>query len=133
MRGCLTTHLCLELLGGIVCLLALPQLVSPHSSQPHLCQPASQNNNFFYSLTIHMYYHMYKNRDLPKNLTASTKNFCWFLKFFLYFKTAYIQSNLVNMNSTGPSKKVYIKRNFTLTVARCMGVIIPGNFQSGSY
>ena len=29
------------------------------------------------------------------------------------------------MNSTGPSKKVHIKRNFTLTVARCMGVIIP--------
>ena len=35
-----------------------------------------------------------------------------------------LQSNLVNMNSTGPSKKVHIKRNFTLTVARCM---------SGSY
>ena len=32
-----------------------------------------------------------------------------------------LQSNLVNMNSTGP--KVHIKRNFTLTVARCMGVL----------
>ena len=41
----------------------------------------------------------------------------------------YVQSNLVNMNSTGPSKKVHIKRNFTLTVARCMDVIIPGNFK----
>ena len=40
-----------------------------------------------------------------------------------------VQSNLVNMNSTGPSKKVHIKRNFTLTVARCMGVIIPGDFK----
>ena len=40
-----------------------------------------------------------------------------------------IQSNLVNMNSTGPSKKVHIKRNFTLTVARCMGVIISGDFK----
>ena len=42
---------------------------------------------------------------------------------------AQLQSNLVNMNSTGPSKKVYIKRNFTLTVARCMGVILPGDFK----
>ena len=33
------------------------------------------------------------------------------------------------MNSTGPSKKVHIKRNFTLTVARCMGVIISGDFK----
>ena len=41
----------------------------------------------------------------------------------------YLQSNLVTMNSTGPSKKVHIKRNFTLTVARCMGVIIPGDFK----
>ena len=41
----------------------------------------------------------------------------------------YLQLNLVNMNSTGPSKKVHIKRNFTLTVARCMGVIIPGDFK----
>ena len=40
-----------------------------------------------------------------------------------------VQSNLVNMNSTGPSKKVHIKRNFTLTVARCMCVIIPGDFK----
>ena len=40
-----------------------------------------------------------------------------------------LQSNLVNTNSTGPSKKVHIKRNFTLTVARCMGVIIPGDFK----
>ena len=40
-----------------------------------------------------------------------------------------VQSNLVNMNSTGPSKKVHIKRNFTLTVARCMGVIVPGDFK----
>ena len=40
-----------------------------------------------------------------------------------------LQSNLVNMNSTGPSKKVRIKRNFTLTVARRMGVIIPGDFK----
>ena len=40
-----------------------------------------------------------------------------------------VQSNLVNMNSTGPSIKVHIKRNFTLTVARCMGVIIPGDFK----
>ena len=40
-----------------------------------------------------------------------------------------IQSNIVNMNSTGPSKKFRIKRNFTLTVARCMGVIIPGDFK----
>ena len=30
------------------------------------------------------------------------------------------------MNSTGSSKKVHIKRNF---VARCMGVIIPGDFK----
>ena len=41
----------------------------------------------------------------------------------------YIQLNLVNMNSTGPPKKVHIKRNYTLTVARCMGVIIPGDFK----
>ena len=41
----------------------------------------------------------------------------------------HIQSNLVNMNSMGPSKKVHIKRNFILTVARCMGVIIPGDFK----
>ena len=40
-----------------------------------------------------------------------------------------VQSNLVNMNSTGPSKKVHIKRNFTLTVARYMDVIIPGVFK----
>ena len=33
------------------------------------------------------------------------------------------------MNSMGPSKKVHIKRNFTLTVARCMGVLIPGDFK----
>ena len=33
------------------------------------------------------------------------------------------------MNSTRPSKKIHIKRNFTLTVARCMGVIIPGDFK----
>ena len=33
------------------------------------------------------------------------------------------------MNSTGPSKKVHIKRNFTLTVARCTCVIIPGDFK----
>ena len=33
------------------------------------------------------------------------------------------------MNSTGPSKKVHIKRNFTLAVSRCMGVIIPGDFK----
>ena len=33
------------------------------------------------------------------------------------------------MNSTGPSKKVHIKRNFTLTVAGCMGVIVPGDFK----
>ena len=33
------------------------------------------------------------------------------------------------MNSMGPSKKVHIKRNFTLTVARCMGVIIHGDFK----
>ena len=42
---------------------------------------------------------------------------------------SHLQSNLVNMNSMGPSKKVHIKRNFTLTVARCMGVIIPGDFK----
>ena len=48
-----------------------------------------------------------------------------------FTKTAWlaVQSNLVNMNLTGPSKKVHIKRNFTLTVARCMGVIIPGDFK----
>ena len=33
------------------------------------------------------------------------------------------------MNSTGPSKKVHIKRNFTLTVAGCKSVIIPGAFK----
>ena len=33
------------------------------------------------------------------------------------------------MNSTGPSKKVHIKRNFTSTVARYMDVIIPGDFK----
>ena len=33
------------------------------------------------------------------------------------------------MNSMGPSKKVHNKRNFTLTVARCMGVTIPGDFK----
>ena len=43
--------------------------------------------------------------------------------------TEQLQSNLINMNSTGPSKKVHIKRNFTLTVVRCMGVIIPGDFK----
>ena len=32
------------------------------------------------------------------------------------------------MNSMGPSKKVHIKRNF-LTVARCMCVIMPGDFK----
>ena len=36
---------------------------------------------------------------------------------------------VVNMNSTGPPKKVHIKRNFTLTVARCIGVIIHGDFK----
>ena len=40
-----------------------------------------------------------------------------------------IQSNLVNMNIMGPSNKVHIKRNFTLTVVRCMGVIIHGDFK----
>ena len=40
-----------------------------------------------------------------------------------------LQLNLVNMNSTGPSKKVHIKRDFALTVARCMGVIVPGDFE----
>ena len=39
-----------------------------------------------------------------------------------------LQSNLVNINSK-PSKKVHIKRNFTLTVARCMGVMIPGDIK----
>ena len=33
------------------------------------------------------------------------------------------------MNSTGPSRKGHIERNFTLTVARCMGVIISGDFK----
>ena len=33
------------------------------------------------------------------------------------------------MNSMESSKKVHIKRNFTLIVARCMGVIIPGDFK----
>ena len=33
------------------------------------------------------------------------------------------------MNSMGPSKKVHIKRNFTLTVARRMGVIIPADIK----
>ena len=47
----------------------------------------------------------------------------------LHVHQRYVQSNLVNTNSTGPSKKVHIKRNFTLTVARCMGVIIPGDFK----
>ena len=42
------------------------------------------------------------------------------------YKSFHLQSNLVNMNSMGPLKKVHIKRNFTLTVARCIGVIIPG-------
>ena len=40
-----------------------------------------------------------------------------------------LQSNLVNMKSMGLSKKVHIKRNFTLTVARCMGAIIRGDFK----
>ena len=40
-----------------------------------------------------------------------------------------VQLNLVNMNSTGPSNKVHIKRNFTLTVARYMDVILPGDFK----
>ena len=43
---------------------------------------------------------------------------------------ALLQSNLVNMNSMEPSKKVHIKRNFTLTVARCMGVLIPVDFKA---
>ena len=44
-----------------------------------------------------------------------------------------LQSNLVNMNSRGPHKNVHIKRNFTITVASCISVIMPGDFQSGSY
>ena len=36
----------------------------------------------------------------------------------------YLQWNLINMNSRGPSEKVHFKRNFTLSVAICMGVIM---------
>ena len=54
---------------------------------------------------------------------------CGHVLFAFFSIILYIQSNLVNMNSTGPSKKVHIKRNFTLTEARCMGVIVPGDFK----
>ena len=33
------------------------------------------------------------------------------------------------MNSRGPSKNVHIKRNFTITVASCISVIMPGDFK----
>ena len=57
-------------------------------------------------------------------------NFRWGEKGLIFNgRKGLIQSNLVNMNSMGPSKKVHIKRNFTLTVARCMGVIVPGDFK----
>ena len=37
------------------------------------------------------------------------------------------QSNLVNMNSRGPSKLFILKRNFTIT--SCISVIMPGDFK----
>ena len=33
------------------------------------------------------------------------------------------------MNSRGPSKNVHINRNFTITVASCISVIMPGDFK----
>ena len=33
------------------------------------------------------------------------------------------------MNSRGPTEKVHIKRTFTLSVAICMGVIMPGDLK----
>ena len=39
-----------------------------------------------------------------------------------------VQCNLVNMNSRGPSKTFILKRNFTITVATCISVIMPGDF-----
>ena len=33
------------------------------------------------------------------------------------------------MNSRGPSKKFHIKRNFIITVASCISVIMPGDFK----
>ena len=40
-----------------------------------------------------------------------------------------VMRNLVNMNSMGPSKIFIIIRNFTLTVASCISVIMSGNFK----
>ena len=36
---------------------------------------------------------------------------------------------LVNMSLRGPSKSIRISRNFTLTVASCISVIMPGDFK----
>ena len=49
-------------------------------------------------------------------------------KALVSFFLLYIQWNLINMNSRGPSKNVHIIRNFTLTVASYISVIMPGDF-----
>ena len=41
----------------------------------------------------------------------------------------YLQWNLVNMNSRGPSKNVHFIRDFTLTVASCISFIVSGDFK----
>ena len=41
-----------------------------------------------------------------------------------------IHWNLSVMNFRGLSKNVHVSRNFTLTVASCISVIMPGNFKA---
>ena len=43
-------------------------------------------------------------------------------------KSMYVQWNLANMNSREPSRN-FISRNFTITVACRISVIMPGNFR----
>ena len=41
-----------------------------------------------------------------------------------------VQWNLISVNSRGPSEKVHLhKRNFTISVAICMGVIMLGDLK----
>ena len=47
----------------------------------------------------------------------------------LMYVFMYVQWNLVNMNSRGPSKILHINRNFTITVASCISPIMPGDLK----
>ena len=40
-----------------------------------------------------------------------------------------LQWNLISVNSRGPSEKVHYKRNFTVSVAICTGVIMLRDFK----